>query len=69
MLSKGGSKMIYAKIIGIVIPDHDYEDNTSHKYPGDINPGYYSLAALVDLLRDNKNNPDVIQFIADMMEE
>ena len=37
--------------------------------PGNIAPGRYTLAELVDLLRDHKNNPEAIQFIADMMEE
>jgi hypothetical protein len=37
-------------------------------YPGDIQPGYYNLAELVGLLRDNANNPDAIYFIADMLE-
>ena len=34
-----------------------------------IDEGYYIGNALVQLLRDNKNKPDVIQFIADMLEE
>ncbi len=34
-----------------------------------IEEGTYIGNAIVKLLRDNKNNPEVIQFIADMMEE
>lgn len=41
------------------IPDNEYG----------IEEGYYIGNALVQLLRDNKNNPDVIQFLADMLEE
>jgi hypothetical protein len=34
-----------------------------------IEEGYYIGNALVQLLRDNKNKPEVIQFIAAMLEE
>jgi hypothetical protein len=34
-----------------------------------IEEGYYFGNALVQLLRDNKTKPEVIQFIADMLEE
>ena len=34
-----------------------------------IEEGYYIGNALVQLLRNNKNKPEVIQFIADMLEE
>jgi hypothetical protein len=34
-----------------------------------IKEGYYIGNALVQLFRDNKNKPEVIQFLADMMEE
>jgi hypothetical protein len=43
----------------LLIPDNEYG----------IEEGYYIGNAIVKLLRDNKNNPDVIQFIADMLEE
>ncbi|MDK6808846.1 hypothetical protein [Ligilactobacillus agilis] len=33
-----------------------------------IAEGYYDWQELVQLLRDNKNNPEATQFIADMME-
>lgn len=33
-----------------------------------IEEGYYDWQELVQLLRDNKNNPEANQFIADMME-
>ncbi len=34
-----------------------------------IEPGDYDLNGIVELLRDHKNDPDAIQYIADMMEE
>lgn len=34
-----------------------------------IEEGYYIGNAIVDLLRNNKDKPDVIEFIADMLEE
>ena len=42
-----------------VIPENEYGTEQ----------GYYIGNALVQLLRDNKNKPEVIQFIADMLEE
>ena len=39
------------------------------QYPGGIIPGAYSLNDVVALLRKHKNDPEAIQFIADMMEE
>ena len=46
------------------VPDPDEGQNN----PGDIDPGEYNLQDLVELLRTHKDNPEVIQFIADMME-
>ncbi len=43
----------------VFIPENEYG----------IEEGYYIGNTIVKLLRDNKNNPDVIQFIADMLEE
>lgn len=43
----------------LLIPDNEYG----------IEEGYYIGNAIVKLLRDNKDKPDVIQFIADMLEE
>ena len=43
----------------VYIPENEYG----------IEEGYYIGNAIVDLLRENKNKPDVIQFIADMLEE
>ena len=34
-----------------------------------IKEGYYSLNDFVDLLREYKNSPDIVQFLADMLEE
>ncbi len=47
----------------LLIPDPD------ERYPGDIKPGRYNFAAIVALLRRHKNDPDAVQFIADMLEE
>jgi hypothetical protein len=33
-----------------------------------VPPGQYNINGVVNLLRENKENPEVIQFIADMME-
>lgn len=43
----------------LLIPDNEYG----------IPAKYYIGNEIVKLLRDYKNNPDVIQFIADMLEE
>lgn len=43
----------------VYIPENEYG----------IEEGYYMGNAIVELLRENKNKPDVIQFIADMLEE
>ena len=43
----------------VYIPENEYG----------IEEGYYIGNAIVELLRKNKNKPDVIQFIADMLEE
>lgn len=50
----------------LLIPEYDPEDEKP--YPGDIKPGKYGLSDLVALLREHKDNPDAIQFIADMLE-
>lgn len=42
----------------IFMPDNEYG----------IDEGYYTWDDLVNLLRTHKNNPEAIQFIADMME-
>jgi hypothetical protein len=47
------------------IPEHESEGDT---YPGNIEPGDYDINGLVALLRQNKRNPEAIQFIADMLE-
>lgn len=49
----------------LLIPDFE-EDG--EKYPGDIQPGYYDPRQLVILLLYHLDNPDALQFIADMME-
>jgi len=43
----------------LLIPDNEYG----------IEEGHYIGNTIVKLLRDNKDKPDVIQFIADMLEE
>ena len=51
----------------LIIPDHDPEDPQS--YPGDIQPGEYSINQLVELLRQYAHHPEAMLFIADMLEE
>ncbi len=52
----------------LLIPEYDpYEPDK--RYPGGIEPGSYTCNELVALLRRNKENPEAIQFIADMLEE
>jgi hypothetical protein len=43
----------------VFIPSNDYG----------IVEGYYKIYDVAVILRENKNNPEVIQFIADMLEE
>jgi hypothetical protein len=43
----------------LFIPDNDYG----------IEKGYYSMNELVQMLRANCDKPDVVHFLADMMEE
>jgi len=50
----------------LLIPEHDSDEEV---YPGSIEPGYYQGNQIVELLRDNKHDPEAIQFIADMLEE
>ena len=50
----------------LTIPE--YEEGANESYPGGITPGVYSLNEVVNMLRLHKNDPDVIQFIADMLE-
>lgn len=49
----------------LTIPEKDKEE----PYPGNIQPGEYSINEVVKLLRDNAENPEAIRFIADMLEE
>jgi len=46
-------------LMTIYIPENDYG----------IQEGSYPLNNLVQLLRDHKDNPDTIQFLADMLEK
>ena len=46
-------------LIRIFIPENGYG----------IEPDNYTLNDYAQLLRDNKNFPNVVQFLADMMEE
>lgn len=45
------------------------ETDDGGAYPGGIEPGYYTRNEVVALLREHKDNPSAIQFIADMLEE
>jgi hypothetical protein len=53
------------------VPDPDWspEWQEGDPPPFGIEPGQYHLQELVGLLRAHKNDPEAIQFIADMMEE
>lgn len=51
----------------LIVPDYDPLD--PQPYAGDIRPGTYTLNETVALLRQHKDDPEAIQFIADMMEE
>ena len=46
----------------------DYDPNNPEPYPGDIKPGYYSEAEVNELLEKNKDNPEALQFIQDMLD-
>lgn len=45
------------------------ETDDGETYPGGIEPGYYTRNEVVALLREHKENPSAIQFIADMLEQ
>jgi hypothetical protein len=50
----------------LIIPDYDPYD--PKLYPGDIKPGHYSKTEVKNLLKKNKDNPEALQFLRDMME-
>lgn len=49
----------------LIVPEHDGDA----PYPGDIEPGYYTRNETADLLREHRDCPEAVQFIADMLEE
>ena len=49
----------------LLIPDYENEEEV---YPGDIKPGVYSKYELAQMLRELQENPEAIQFLADMLE-
>ena len=51
----------------LLIPS--YDEAQPDPYPGDIKPGVYSRNEVVALLRQHADDPSVIRFIADMLEE
>lgn len=51
--------------MALVIPELE-EGET---YPGSIQPGSYDDNEVVTLLRQHKQDPEAIQFIADMLEQ
>jgi hypothetical protein len=51
----------------LIIPD--YDPINPKPYPGDIKPGYYSKDEVKRLLKRNKDNPEALQFLRDMLEE
>jgi hypothetical protein len=50
----------------LIIPDYDPYD--PKPYPGDIKPGHYSKTKVKKLLKKNKDNPEALQFLRDMLE-
>jgi hypothetical protein len=50
----------------LLIPD--YDPDNPEPYPGNIQPGQYTMSQLVRLLREHAEEPDAIRFIADMLE-
>ena len=59
------SHRIQPDTILFVIPEHGDEGG---EYPGGLSPGPCTVEDVVRLLREHRDNPSVIQFIADMME-
>ena len=53
-------------MIELLIPEH--EEGSDRRHPGGIEPRLYSHNEVIELLRTHKNDPDAIQFIADMLE-
>jgi hypothetical protein len=51
----------------LIIPDYDLCN--PQPYPGNIRPGTYSKAKVKKLLTKHRENPEVLQFLRDMMEE
>jgi hypothetical protein len=51
----------------LIIPD--YDPINPKPYPGDIKPGYCSQAKVKKLINKHKNNPEVLQFLSDMVED
>jgi hypothetical protein len=51
----------------LIIPD--YDPINPKTYPGDIKPGYYTEAKVKKLFKKNKDNPEAIKFLRDMLEE
>ena len=52
--------------IVLIIPYYDPERPS--RYPGNIQPGYYTMRGLVDLLRAYAKDQEAIRFIADLLE-
>ena len=50
----------------LIIPA--YDPYYPKPYRGDIKPGTYSQAKVKKLLKKNKDNPEALQFLQDMME-
>ncbi|MBI4336638.1 MAG: hypothetical protein HY683_02260 [Chloroflexi bacterium] len=53
--------------VTLVIPA--YDPAGTQAYPGGVTPGHYTLNQVVELLREHAGEPDVVTFIADMLEE
>lgn len=50
----------------LLIPD--YDPYHPEPYPGGIKPGYYNNAEVEALIEKHGDNPEALQFVADMIE-
>jgi hypothetical protein len=50
----------------LMLPEHLGKKSS---FPAGFRPGRYGQQEVVEMLRKHKDNPEAVQFIADMMEE
>jgi hypothetical protein len=51
----------------LTIPD--YDPYNPKPYPGDIKPGYYNKTQVKKLMKNHQDNPEILQFLQNMLEE